>query len=63
MGHAAFERAQEDREAHQEWLKEEEKLWAEWPPQLISTSNWRIGMARFLNAGEALGRLELIQGR
>jgi hypothetical protein len=28
MGHAAFERAQEDREAHQEWLKEEEKLWA-----------------------------------
>ena len=28
MGHAAFERAQEDKEAHQEWLKEEEKLWA-----------------------------------
>ena len=28
MGHAAFERAQEDREAHKEWLKEEEKLWA-----------------------------------
>ena len=28
MGHAAFERAQEDEEAHQEWLKEEEKLWA-----------------------------------
>jgi len=28
MGHAAFERAQEDKEAHKEWLKEEEKLWA-----------------------------------
>jgi hypothetical protein len=28
MGHAAFERAQEDIDAYQEWLKEEEKLWA-----------------------------------
>ena len=28
MGHAAFERAQEDKDAHQELLKEEEQLWA-----------------------------------
>ena len=28
MGHAAFERAQEDIDAYQEWLKEEEELWA-----------------------------------
>jgi len=28
MGHAAFERAQEDIDEYQEWLKEEEALWA-----------------------------------
>ena len=28
MGHAAFERAQEDIDAYQELLKEEEQLWA-----------------------------------
>ena len=28
MGHAAFGRAQEDKDAHQELLKEEEQLWA-----------------------------------
>jgi hypothetical protein len=28
MGHAAFERAQEDIDAYQELLKEEERLWA-----------------------------------
>jgi dsRNA-specific ribonuclease len=28
MGHAAFERAQEDIDAYQEWLKEEEQVWA-----------------------------------
>jgi len=29
MGHAAFERAQEDRDAYKEFLKEQEELWAE----------------------------------
>ena len=28
MGHAAFERAQEDINEYHEWLKEEEALWA-----------------------------------
>lgn len=28
MGHAAFERAQEDIDEYHEWLKEEEALWA-----------------------------------
>lgn len=28
MGHAAFERAQEDIDAYQEFLKEEEEIWA-----------------------------------
>jgi len=28
MGHAAFERAREDRDAYKEFLKEQEELWA-----------------------------------
>ena len=58
MGHAAFERAQEDREAHQEWLKEEEKLWAAMASPVdinFKLADWNRDLPKRRRSSRALG--------
>jgi hypothetical protein len=58
MGHAAFERAQEDKEAHQEWLKEEEKLWAAMASPVdinFKVADWNGKLPKRRRGSRALG--------
>jgi ferric-dicitrate binding protein FerR (iron transport regulator) len=58
MGHAAFERAQEDKEAHQEWLKEEEKLWAAMASPVdinFKVADWNGTLPKRRRSSRALG--------
>ena len=58
MGHAAFERAQEDKEAHQEWLKEEEQLWAAMASSVdtnFKLADWNGKLPKRRKGSRALG--------
>ena len=58
MGHAAFERAQEDIDAYQEWLKEEEQLWAEMASSVdtrFKLADWNGDLPKRRRSSRALG--------
>ncbi len=58
MGHAAFERAQEDIDEYQEWLKEEEALWAAMASCVevsYKPTNWHGGPTKSRRGSRALG--------
>ena len=58
MGHAAFERAQEDIDAYQELLKEEEQLWAAMASPVDITFNladWKRDLPKRRRGSRALG--------
>ncbi len=57
MGHAAFERAQEDIDEYQEWLKEEEALWAAMASCVevsYKPTNWHGGPTKSRRGSRAL---------
>jgi hypothetical protein len=58
MGHAAFERAQEDSNEYHEWLKEEEALWAAMASCVeisYKHTNWNGGPTKSRRGSRALG--------
>ena len=58
MGHAAFERAQEDIDEYREWLKEEEALWAAMASCVevsYKPTNWNGGPTKSRRGSRALG--------
>lgn len=58
MGHAAFERAQEDIDEYREWLKEEEALWAAMASCIevsYKPTNWNGGPTKSRRGSRALG--------
>ena len=58
MGHAAFERAQEDIDEYQEWLKEEEALWAAMASYVevsYKPTNWHGWPTKSRRGSRALG--------
>jgi len=64
MGHAAFERAQEDINEYHEWLKEEEALWAAMASCVeVSYKSLQTCMVGLLRVGGAQERLELTHGQ
>jgi hypothetical protein len=57
MGHAAFERAQEDIDEYREWLKEEEALWAAMASCVevsYKPTNWNGGTTKSRRGSRAL---------
>jgi hypothetical protein len=58
MGHAAFERAQEDIDAYQELLKEEERLWAAMASPVdinFKVADWNGKLPKRRRGSRALG--------
>ena len=58
MGHAAFERAQEDIDAYQELLKEEEQLWAAMASSVdtnFKLADWNGKLPKRRKGSRALG--------
>jgi hypothetical protein len=58
MGHAAFERAQEDIDAYQESLKEEELLWAAMASSVdinFKVADWNGTLPKRRRGSRALG--------
>jgi hypothetical protein len=58
MGHAAFERAQEDIDAYQELLKEEERLWAAMASPVhinLKVADWNGKLPERRRGSRALG--------
>jgi hypothetical protein len=58
MGHAAFERAQEDIDAYQELLKEEEQLWAAMASPVdinFKVADWNGKLPKRRRSSRALG--------
>ena len=58
MGHAAFERAQEDIDAYQELLKEEEQLWAAMASPvdtIFKVADWNGDLPKHRRGSRALG--------
>jgi hypothetical protein len=58
MGHAAFERAQEDIDAYQELLKEEEQLWAAMASPVhinFKVADWNGKLPKRRRGSRALG--------
>ena len=58
MGHAAFERAQEDIDAYQELLKEEEQLWAAMASSVdtnFKLADWNGTLPKRRRGSRALG--------
>jgi len=58
MGHAAFERAQEDIDAYQELLKEEELLWAAMASSVdinFKLTDWNGTLPKRRRGSRALG--------
>jgi len=58
MGHAAFERAQEDIDAYQELLKEEEQLWAAMASSVdtnFKVTDWNGKLPKRRRGSRALG--------
>ena len=58
MGHAAFERAQEDIDAYQELLKEEEQLWAAMASPVdinFKLADWNGDVPKRRRSSRALG--------
>ena len=58
MGHAAFERAQEDIDAYQELLKEEEQLWAAMASPVdinFKLADWNRDLPKRRRGSRALG--------
>ena len=58
MGHAAFERAQEDIDAYQELLKEEEQLWAAMASSVdtnFKLADWNGDLPKRRRGSRALG--------
>ena len=58
MGNAAFERAQEDIDSYQEWLKEEEQLWAAMASPVdinFKLADWNRDLPKRRRSSRALG--------
>jgi hypothetical protein len=58
MGHAAFERAQEDIDAYQELLKEDEQLWAAMASPVdinFKVADWNGTLPKRRRSSRALG--------
>jgi hypothetical protein len=65
MGHAAFERAQEDIDAYQELLKEEEQLWAAMASPVdinFKVADWNGDLPKRRRSSRALGTNPRAQG-